>query len=358
MLIYWLMFGFPSTMAFVEQSASRGRGRFGYAWLFACLSLIVLIGFRWQTGGDWGNYDRMVEQALWNPLELSPLNDPGFTLLTHFAASTSLGLLVVTAISGLVMGIALTRFCLSQPRPWLCMAVAIPYLVVVMGMGYIRQGMAISFLLMGLVSLRQGHVLRYCAWICVGALFHSTVLVFLPLGAMVGHRIPAPFRLVMVLAALLVVAKAILEAHAANYVTNYFDAEMTSSGAAIRLLMTALPAAIFLAFRSRFALADTERDVWTALSLASLAALALLLVSRSSTVVDRLGLYLIPVQCFVYARVPAVFARRENDEKLLIAAIIVLYALSFFVWLNFADNVNYWLPYRSFFFQDNLCLRC
>ena len=37
------------------------------------------------------------------------------------------------------------RFSLAQPRPWLCMTVAIPYLVVVCGMGYIRQGIAISF---------------------------------------------------------------------------------------------------------------------------------------------------------------------------------------------------------------------
>lgn len=358
MLIYWLMFAFPSTMALVEPSERMRRVRFGFAWLFAAISLIVLIGFRWETGGDWFNYDRMVEQALWNPLDLSPLKDPGFNLLTRYAAGTGLGLLLVTLSSGVVMGVALTRFCLAQPRPWLCMAVAVPYLVVVMGMGYIRQGMAISFLLMGLVALRRGNVLRYCLWVLGGALFHSTALIFAPLGVMVTRRVPVAIRLILLAASLTMVGRAILAAHADTYVTNYIESEMSSSGAAIRLFMTALPAAIFLGFRNRFELDDVERDVWSVLCLAAIGAFVLLFAFRSSTVIDRLGLYLIPVQCFVYARAPGAFARTAKDERWIIAGILLTYATAFFVWLNFADNVNYWLPYRFFFFQDALCLEC
>ncbi|MES3151808.1 EpsG family protein [Sphingomonas faeni] len=353
MLIYWLMFGFPSSMALIERDRAR---RFGFAWGFALIATIALIGFRWQTGGDWSNYDRMVEQATWNPVDLSPLGDPGFALLLSFAARSHIGLLLVTAASGLVMGIALTRFCRDQPRPWLCMAVAVPYLVVVMGMGYIRQGMAISFLLMGLMTLRRGHVLRYSAWVVVGALFHSTAFILLPLGVMAVNRNVA-VRVGLAVLGLAMLGYAIVSAHG-GYVANYIDSAMTSSGAAVRLFMTALPAAIFLGFRDRFAVEGAERSVWTALSLAAIAAFALLFAFRSSTVVDRLGLYLIPVQCFVYARMPAAFARDANGERLLTVAILLLYAAAFFIWLNYAVNVDYWLPYRFYFFEDGLCLAC
>ena len=349
-LIYWIMFAVPAAMALIELADEERRGRFGFAWLFAILGLIVLIGFRWETGGDWSNYDRIVEQAMWSPLQLSPLGDPGFAVLTHYAARTSIGLLAVTIASGIVMGAALTRFCLVQPRPWLCMAVAIPYLVVVLGMGYIRQGMAISFLMLGLVSLQRGGIWRYYAWICVGALFHSTALALLPMGALVGDRTPL-MRLLLALILLALLSWAILATHE-SYVSNYLGAGMDSAGAAIRLFMCALPGAIFLAFRGRFALKEAERNVWTALSLAAL------LVSPSSTVVDRLGLYLIPLQCLVYARMPIALANDRKGERLLTVAILALYALSFFVWLNFADNVDYWLPYHFVFFQDDLCLAC
>jgi hypothetical protein len=233
----------------------------------------------------------------------------------------------------------------------------VPYLVVVMGMGYILQGMAISFLLMGLVSLKEGRTLRYCAWVCCGALFHSTVLILLPLGVMVMTR-NILLQGLLGLASLGLLARAILLAHADTYVVNYIDSEMSSSGAMVRLAMTALPAAIFLAFPGRFELNDRERSVWKGLSLAAIVAFVALFFSPSSTVIDRLGLYLIPVQCFVYCRLPDAFAGNRRMKSLVTVAVILGYALAFFVWLTFAVNVEYWLPYRSYFFEDGICLEC
>ncbi|UUL82463.1 EpsG family protein [Sphingomonas qomolangmaensis] len=357
MLIYWLMFGFPAVMTLVEQADHRKRQRFGFTWGAALLGLVVLIGFRWETGGDWANYVRMVEHAFWDPAKLQPLGDPAFAVLTVIAARSDLGMLLITAVSGTVMALALTHFCLAQPRPWLCMAVAIPYLVVVMGMGYIRQGMAISFLMMGLTSLRDGHVLRYSAWVLVGSLFHTTALILLPLGALVTNR-NIVLRVALALTMLAALSYAIIAARAETFLTNYVEAGMESSGAAIRLFMTALPGVLLLAFRDRFALEGAERSVWSALSGAAIASFALLFVSQSSTVVDRLGLYLLPLQCFVYARAPAAFASDQRGERLITVAIVALYAAAFFVWLNYSVNIEYWLPYRSYFFEDAICLQC
>ncbi len=357
MLIYWLMFGFPAAMALFERYDDEHPPRFGFPWLIAMLALAVLIGFRWKTGGDWSNYQRMVEQALWTPKPLTWLADPGFTLLTTYAARSQIGVLLITIVSGALMSVALTVFSLRQPRPWLCLAVAIPYLVVVMGMGYIRQGMAISLLMMGLGSLRQGNVLRYSAWVFAGSLFHSTALVLLPLGILVSNR-NIVVRAMLIAMVGVVLAYAIYSARADLYVTNYVDAAMMSSGAAIRLIMTAVPGILFLLFRDRFALSDSERSVWTVLGLASIAALVLLLAVPSSTVVDRMGLYLLPLQCFICARLPDAFAKDRTGELILLIAILALYAAAFFIWLNYAVNVEYWLPYRSYFFEDGICLAC
>ncbi|WP_033919719.1 EpsG family protein [Sphingomonas sp. 37zxx] len=357
MLIYWIMFAFPAVLALVEQADDRDRQRFAPTWVIALLGLSLIIGFRWETGGDWGNYARMVEQAFWDPTQFQLFSDPAFTALTVFAARTDLGILLITLVSGILMALALTRFCLVQPRPWLCMAVAVPYLVVVMGMGYIRQGMAISFLMLGLASLRHGQVIRYSAWVLVGSLFHSTALILLPLGVLVTNR-NIVLRGGLALVMLAALSYAIIAARAETFLTNYIEAGMSSSGAAIRLFMTALPGLLLLVFRDRFRLEGAERGVWLALAAAAIAALGLLFVFRSSTVVDRLGLYLLPLQCFVYARVPAAFANDQRGERLLTAAILALYAAAFFVWLNYAVNVEYWIPYRSYLFEDAICLQC
>ena len=354
MIVYWLMFAVPAIKALTEQR--KDRAIFSPLWLFVMLALATLIGFRWETGGDWSNYYRMVEDVDFAP-DGGSLSDPGFALIVHLASKSSAGIVLVTAISGLMMGVALTRFCLNQPRPWLCMAVAIPYLVVVMGMGYIRQGMAISCLMMGLSSIGNGRVVRYSLWVLAGALFHSTVLIMLPLGVLISNR-NALLRVGLALLTAIFLFYGMHSARTETLMANYVQSEMSSSGAAIRLGMTALPGAVFLYFRKRFGLNPVEQGVWSLLSGAAILGLMAFFVSPSSTVIDRLGLYLLPVQCFVYSRLPGVLGQNPKNERAFVVAILSLYTLIFFVWLNFANNANMWLPYRFYWLEDGICLEC
>lgn len=357
MLIYWLMFAMPALFAVLEPPGGAGRGRFTFAWLVVLLALIAIIGLRWETGGDWANYDRMVQSAYWDRGQFGVLGDPGFGLLTRIAAKSQYGMLVVTTVSGTMLSLALVRFCLAQPRPWLCLAVAVPYFVVVMGMGYIRQGMAVSLMLMALLALERGSAVRYVAWILAAALFHSTALVLLPVVMLIPGVHPL-IRLLVLLSAGTGLVMAALSARTGLLVINYVDEQMTSSGAVVRLAMTALPGAALLYWRARFQLSEAERLVWTLLAVAGIGAFALVLLFPASTAIDRLGLYLLPLQAFVYARLPDALAGNDRTARVVAVGIVALYAAAFYVWLNYAVNVDYWLPYRFFPFEDGVCLEC
>lgn len=363
-LIYWAMFAVPAALALLEppsgpgHAAVRGaRMKSGFSWLLVALALVTIIGLRWETGGDWGNYDRMVQSALWADDRYGLLGDPGFRALTVLAAQSAYGMLVVTTVSAVVVTAGLLRFCLAQPRPWLCLAVAVPYFVVVMGMGYIRQGMAVSLLLLALIAVQQGSVTRFIGWVLAATLFHSTALIFLPL-ALFMARVHPFARLMLLISAVIVLGLATTGERTELLVTNYVDQEMTSSGALVRLAMTALPGAILLYWRVRFDLPPSELRIWMMLSAAGIAAFALVLVFPTSTAIDRIGLYLLPLQLFVYARLPDALAGNERTSRVLTTAVIALYAAAFFVWLNYAVNVEYWLPYRFFLFEDGVCLEC
>jgi hypothetical protein len=366
-VVYWIMFAVPALLALFEppggpvatsaNSAIGARLRISFLWLLAALALMVIIGLRWETGGDWGNYDRMVQSALWSDNRFGLLGDPGFRAITRLAAQSPYGMLVVTMISGVVVSAGLVRFCLAQPRPWLCLAVAMPYFVVVMGMGYIRQGMAVSLLLLALIAVQQGSVVRFVGWVLAASMFHSTALIFLPL-ALFMARVHPFARLLLLIGAALVLSLSATGERTGLLLTNYVDQEMTSSGAVVRLVMTALPGAILLYWRDRFDLAPSERWIWMMLSGGGLVALALVLVFPTSTAIDRIGLYLLPVQLFVYARLPDALAGNDRTARVLATAVIVLYAAALFVWLNYAVNVEYWLPYRFFLFEDGVCLEC
>ena len=89
-----------------------------------------------------------------------------------------------------------------------------------------------------------------------------------------------------------------------NFVKNYVQAEYSSQGALIRVLMNLVPATLVLTVGSRLGFSDTERKLWRNFALASLALLVLVLVSPSTTAVDRIALYILPIQIAVLSRVP------------------------------------------------------
>lgn len=359
MLIYWIFMGAQGLFAMMEQSLDRARHRVNAPWLVFAALLALFIGLRWKTGGDWGNYYSNLQAFYWvGPMATGQTGkDAGFTLLSIVAAMFPTGIIVITLFSGVLMAAALLRFSLDQPRPWLCMTVAFPYLVVVCGMGYIRQGIAISFLLLGLVALRQGKVINYTAWAVTAALFHSTAVAMVPLGAFVSRR-QRLLAVAIAAAATVIAFRSLLADRTEILMSAYVEAEADSAGALIRAFMNALPGAVFLLFRRSFNLERSYKLAWTLLAAAAVMQVPAVIFYASSTVVDRLGLYLLPVQCFVWSQVPDALARNRQQRVALATAVVALYIAIFFVFINYGDHARYWLPYRFFLFEDGLCLEC
>jgi hypothetical protein len=128
-------------------------------------------------------------------------------------------------------------------------------------------------------------------------------------------------------------------------VTGYIGTGYSSSGAAVRIAMNALPAFLYFVLRSRLKLEDDELRFLDVLALVALAFVGLLYVSPSSTAVDRLALYIIPIQLLVLGRLPLNLARTKGNYQLLAAGVVVYSAAVMFVWLNFAVDADSWVPY-------------
>ncbi len=87
-----------------------------------------------------------------------------------------------------------------------------------------------------------------------------------------------------------------------------------------------------------------ERKLWTWIALAAL--LCLPIVSFATTAVDRVALYLIPIQIFVFSRIPRLAGGNIRVRTGLVLGVIGYYAAVLFVWLNFATHSQYWVPYQ------------
>jgi hypothetical protein len=65
----------------------------------------------------------------------------------------------------------------------------------------------------------------------------------------------------------------------------------------------------------------------------------------ASTAVDRVALYFIPIQLFVFSRLPRL-APSSTGRTALVLAIVAYYGAVELVWLKFATHAQYWLPYQ------------
>jgi hypothetical protein len=345
MLPYILVWGL---FAFAGFGTARRMAR--SALLSVGLFLTLLIGLRYRVGGDWFSYLPFVYRSFGVPFaDIFQQKEPGYGLLNWIGANIGGSVYFVNTICGLVFSIGLLLFCRAQPRPWLALCLAFPYLVTVVAMGYSRQGVAIGLEMLALLALQRDRLLQFLAWIALAASFHRTVLVLLILPSSTlsgGLRFLQLIRLALLGGAAYGLYSAMLAPDIDHYVQGYIQTEYQSQGALIRVALCLLPALAFLPNRRRFQLPPDIQRIWTLISLMAVASTIGLFTVASSTAVDRLALYLIPLQLFVGSRIPdaRLFGIPPTSWNQLLIAFSFAVLI---VWLLFAGHSYLWLPYRN-----------
>ncbi|MBA3511518.1 EpsG family protein [Sphingomonas sp.] len=361
MFPYWLLFFIFAFGALVDAlrrsrspalaspAPSVGQPVRGYDPFLTSAALVaaLMIGFRYQVGGDWNPYEFIFEQigrlSFWKAVWYM---DPGYAFLNWAANSLGIEIWSVNLVCGLLFTFGLTRFARTQPYPWLVYVVAIPYLVIGVGMGYSRQAVAIGLSLAGLAAISRGSFGRFLLWIVAAALFHRTVLIFIPIIGISYSR--NRLQTLSLTIAAVVLAYLLLQESAEGFKRAYVTRVYESQGAGIRLAMNIVPAILFLAWSRRFEVGLAERTTWRNLSIVALLSFAVWMVVETTVAVDRLALYIIPLQLFVFSRLPIVFSRNGTPATGVLLMVILYSALVQFVWLFYANHSKFWIPYQLY----------
>lgn len=351
---YWLLFLVPAFWAVTRlkptpQMAVLARhDRWPAQWRRVFVLLVLMIGWRHEVGGDW--YAYVVEVARitdGSTNDILKVQDPMYSLFNWMASKSGLGVYLVNFLSAVFFSWGLIAFCRAQPRPWLALTVAVPYLITVVAMGYTRQGAAIGVAMLGMVALGRGSSLRFMFWIALAATFHKSAVILVPLAVLGSSQRRVLTMLWAAVAGVMLYVLLLLESMD-FLIHGYLEDAYHSSGAAIRIAMSAFPAALFLLFRKRFQLSPEQRSFWTWMAWSALLFVVLLTVSPSSTAVDRVALYWIPLQLFVLSRIPNALGQRNGKNTAWVYAVVAYSAAVHFVWLAYADMAFAWLPYQFY----------
>jgi hypothetical protein len=343
---YWFLFAFVAAGAIIAGSfTGENVRRLGVIFAITAVIMTLMIGLRYKVGGDWQTYEFMYYRA--GPLAFSDalsIGDPAYQAVNWIAYQFDGDVWLVNSICALFFVWGLFRLCRTQPTPWLALLVAVPYAVIVIAMGYTRQAVALGLIMAGIASfLRRGSVVRFAMYVAAAALFHKTAVVAFPVVALATERNRLVNALI-VLAGGVMLYDLFLGDAMDNFVENYIRSAYSAQGAAIRIAMNMFAAIVLWLSRRKLELTTVEWKVWRNFSFASVASLAFLIISPSSAAVDRISLYIIPLQIAVLGRCPLIFKSRLFGTVIVAAYCFLIE----FVWLNFAQFSNAWIPYQVF----------
>jgi hypothetical protein len=352
MLIYWLLFAYPALMALAYPAmagpSSRAAGQ-SLAKAGFVLFYTLLAGVRHEIGGDWGNYQGIFEDISADTLSYAlGATDPLFGLTNWVIAQAGLSMYYVNAVCAFLLVLGVVRIAGGFRDPWLAVTMAVPYLLIVVGLGYVRQGAAIGMLLLAIVTFERGKVIRSIVYLLVGVGFHTTAVMVFPLFALTLARRSRSLAIILAVTSFFVYFSFVVPRFD-KFQTGYIDGELDSTGALTRLLMSFIPSVLVLLRFGSFEVSQRVKSIWWSAAVANVIALVALGLSPSSTAVDRAGLYFSIVQLAAFGEFRNLVSLSLRTTALVRLGLIGTAALVQFVWLVFATHSIDWVPYQTVF---------
>lgn len=318
--------------------------------------LLLLIGFRDGIGGDAEVYDLLEDHvkdlSLYN--SIVQFDKP---LFSFFMKVSSLifsenDVFTYNFIFGLIFTTLLHRFCLYQKNYFFCMFFSLPIVIVLMGMGFIAQGISQLIAWQALINFNRRSTINILIIIFIAFLFHSTSIIFILI------LIPRIFKtlelkkinykaFVLLLIFLIITVLFLNDFSRYKY---YFSYESTSKGLQVRLLFFSIFYFIYLYFikiieKNNFEYNDLFK-LFFPIILFSSAINFLFLENSFSVVIDRMLMYLYFLPIITCDRL--IYYFRQVPQKILFAGAIFIINITYFaIWSFFSIYAEYWIPYKS-----------
>lgn len=349
MLVYQIMLGAAALLALLMHHPNLHERSAGLIASLAAFGLFYTLvsAFRSEVGGDWFSYLYMFGTVRLGGLsEAFTATDPAFGLLLYISNGLGTGIYLVNGVCSAILFYGVARAALQTREPWLAVTVAVPYLLIVVGMGYVRQAAAIGLVLVAIDAVRRERIPRALGMLASATFFHSTAIVTWPLFAVALANRNKLRYLIFSTAGVVAMWFLILN-RLGEFGEDYLGDSYESGGTLVRLLMGVIPSLLLLVSVRRFQIGGRARSIWIGFALANIFALVGYFISPSSTAVDRIALYFTGVQLVAFGSIGDLLGFSMRSRALLRLLVIAYATATLLVWLSYATNASAWVPYKS-----------
>lgn len=322
------------------------QGRVGVIAIFAATFFTFFVGYRYYIGVDWVTYEFIfLDNSRSSLLEALGYGDSAYSLINWIVSRLGGQVWHVNLLCAAIFSIALVTFCATLPRPGLALAVAVPTLIIVTAMGYTRQATAIGCIMLAFSQFRGTLDLRWMAWLCLAILFHKSAIILFPIFVITASQ-QRWLSITMGSAIALVILFTVVLQNVSDIMSLYFEGDIESSGTIPRVAVGALAGLSYFAIKTKTVFNERQALVRN-MAIAMLALVPLYAIIPSTTVVDRIGILLVPFQCAILAGLAASLEKSPISEAIITCLILAFYGIMYFVWLMYASYAEYWIPYQN-----------
>lgn len=314
-----------------------------YVWIFVIFFLSIFIGFRYEIGGDWVIYQNFFDNISEIKFNQIIVSSPIYVLINKIAFYSNINFVGVNFICSIIFMFSLAYFLQNSKNRWLALAISFPIIIVVLGMGYTRQGLAFSFCLLLIRSLEDKKIFLSFIYVIVAILTHKSALFVTSLLIFLNFWYYKKYHYLFIS---ILIPLFFLIFYSINYkhLIYFYIGEgqhMFSYGSFPRAILITIIAITFLLFRKKFK-NMTNYQVFIYSSFCIIILFLLPFSFLASIVSDRLLFYLYPLKLALFS-----FANLKDKKiRSVIYLITFVYYFYFISWLSFGVNSFSWVPYK------------
>ena len=310
--------------------------------LLVFISLIIIYGFRHETGGDWFSNENYYNSVTNFQSFIQYNYNIAFNFLIFISRFLNIDYSGFIFIQTLIFFYSIYRFSSFFENKYFILCLMFPISIMILGSGFIRQGLAFSCFLFFLTTNKKYNFL----FLILAIFFHFTSIIYLSLYLLKFIRTALVERIFINIYAFLIILIFLFfftYDHIGFYFNHYFSGYYQSSGALLRILINFISAVliIILYFKKYFIL---DKDYKEYFLYSSIVVIILSpLVVLYSTPIDRIQLY------FSFLPAVALYILLDNIKQSKIKIkmhlnILFVFFFIFWVWYNygsFSYNWNY-----------------
>ena len=309
--------------------------------------LTLIIGLKGTMGSDYGSYflDFIYVKEYYeeNLAFKSQSLDLIYEILTNIVVSMELPYNYISIFIGTIFISSIIFFACKEKDYLLIILIFLSYHYFILGMGYIRQGLSLAFILFFINFWRNKKIILSLFFFILAVLSHKFSILY---GFLIFIRPKGNWFYLNVYFYIILLAGLSLifiKIFSSNDLIYYLDVykEESSRGAYYRILAFTACAVIFFSNKSFFKKRLDYRYLYLS------ANFLLLIIPLSlffSTMADRISTYFLPFAFIILGNLSEIM-NQTNSKQIKLFLVFVLFT-HLFLWTNFSYQAKYYVPFE------------